>query len=140
MALFGPDWRDPAGLQQHGRDGRKIGAAELTEIYRTHMGVLNIRNEQNVTNGLNQRHFAPYMDATPVVSDLQQDVEVCFDPGTEMLVYRDAAELNALQSELRADPARARTVGLAGQRRVLAQHTYAHRLETMASLVRICGG
>lgn len=137
VALFGTDWRDGTGLIQHPRDGRRIGATELIDIYREYTGVLNIRHEKNVINGLNQRHFAPYIEATPVITDPQQDVESCFDPGTEMLVYRDAEELTALLCELRTNATRARTVGLAGQRRVLAQHTYGHRLNAMASLVGI---
>ena len=135
VALFGTDWRDATGLQQHPRDGRRIGASELIDIYRTYTGVLNIRHEKNVINGLNQRHFAPYIEGTPVVTDPQQDVESCFDPGLEMLVYRDAEELTALLRELRTNAAMARTVGLAGQRRVLAHHTYGHRLNAIAALV-----
>ena len=137
MALFGTDWRDGIGLIQHPRDGRRIDAAELIDIYRAYTGVLNIRHEKNVINGLNQRHFAPCIEVTSVITDPQQDVESCFDPGTEMPVYRDAEELTALLCELRTNATRARTVGLAGQRRVLAQHTYGHRLNAMASLVGI---
>ena len=70
-----------------------------------------------------------------MVADAQGDIESCFDPGTEILVYRDAAELNALQAELRTHPARATAIGLAGQRRVLAHHTYTHRIEAMRRLV-----
>ncbi len=135
IALFGPDWLKAPELAHHIRDGRKIGGKELAGIYAAHLGVLNIRHEHNVINGLNQRHFAPYIAGTPVVADAQADVERCFDPGSEIFIYRDAAELNALQTELRANPARADEVGRAGQRRVLAQHTYAHRIEAMAALV-----
>ena len=137
VALFGPDWRDTPELVHHVRDTRKIGGKELASIYRSHIGVLNIRHERNVINGMNQRHFAPYIAGTPVITDAQADVPKCFDPGTEILVYREAAELNAIQSELRADPARARAVGLAGQRRVLAHHTYTHRVEALARLAGV---
>ena len=136
VALFGPDWRDQAGLERHLRDGRRIGARELAAIYRTHMGILNIRNEENVVNGLNQRHFAPYIAATPVLTDRVADLEVCFEPGAEVFVYDSVDELNGLLDMLARDPDRARTVGLAGQRRVLAHHTYSHRVEALAALVR----
>ena len=135
VALFGPDWRDQAGLQRHLRDGRRIGARELAAIYRTHMGILNIRNEENVVNGLNQRHFAPYIAATPVLTDRVADLDVCFEPGAEVFVYDSVDELNLLLDMLARDPARARTVGLSGQRRVLAHHTYTHRVEALAALV-----
>ncbi len=137
VALFGPDWREIPALARHKRDGRRIGGAELAVIYRTHMSVLNMRNERNVVNGLNQRHFAPYVQGTPVITDPQTDLAHCFEPGKEILVYRNAEELNAILIRLRTDNARARAIGLSGRRRVLAQHTYAHRLATMAALAGI---
>ncbi len=42
-----------------------------------------------------------------------------------MLVARDGAQVAALVEDL--DPARARALGEAARRRVLAEHTYAHR-------------
>ena len=134
VALFGPDWPKAPELAHHIRDGRKIGGRELASIYASHLGALNIRHEHNVINGLNQRHFAPYIVGTPVIADAQGDISQCFDPGSEILIYRDADELNALIAMLRADPKRASAIGLEGQRRVLAQHTYAHRIEAMAAL------
>jgi len=134
IALFGPDWPKAPELAHHIRDGRKIGGKELAIIYASHLGALNIRHEHNVINGLNQRHFAPYIVGTPVVADAQGDIERCFEPDREIFVYRDAVELSAIQAELRANPGRARDVALAGQRRVLAEHTYAHRIQTIAAL------
>ena len=137
IALFGPDWLRAPELAHHVRDGRKIGGVELARIYASHRGALNIRHEHNVINGLNQRHFAPYIVGTPVVADAQADIEHCFDPGREIFVYRDAAELSAIQAELRENPDKARAVGLAGQRRVLAAHTYAHRIAAMAAMAGV---
>lgn len=137
IALFGRGWDNAPGLAHHHADARRIRARELAEIYRTHLGVLNIRHEINVLHGLNQRHFAPYIYGTPVVTDAQPDITRCFDPGQEILVYRDATELDALCAALRQDPARARAVGEAGQRRVLAHHTYTHRIATIAARLGI---
>jgi spore maturation protein CgeB len=134
IALFGPDWPKAPELTHHVRDGRKIGGKELATIYASHCGALNIRHERNVINGLNQRHFAPYIVGTPVIADVQGDIEHCFEPGREIFIYRDAAELNAIQTELRANPGKAREIGLAGQRRVLGEHTYAHRIDAIAAL------
>ena len=140
VALFGPAWQQPASgapdpLAQHPRVGRRVLPAELATIHAGHLGVLNIRNEQFVLNGLNQRHFAPYLQATPVLSDAQPDIENCFDPASEIIVWRDPDELEACYAALRADPARAAAIGLAGQARVLAHHCYAHRVAAIAALV-----
>lgn len=137
IALFGRGWHDAPDLAHHHSDARRIRAPELADIYRTHIGVLNIRHEVNVLHGLNQRHFAPYIYGTPVVTDAQPDVARCFEPGHEMLVYHDTAELDALCAALRHDPTRAQAIGLAGQQRVLAEHTYAHRMASIAALVGV---
>ena len=137
IALFGPDWPKAPELAHHVRDGRKIGGQELARIYAAHLGALNIRHEHNVINGLNQRHFAPYVVGTLVVADAQADIAHCFEPGRDILVYRDAAELDEIQAELQTNPAKARAIGAVGQRLVLGRHTYTHRIEAMAGLVGV---
>jgi spore maturation protein CgeB len=134
MRLFGIGWtqQPPAN---HAIHPRHIGIEELAALYRSPLAVLNIRNEHNVLAGLNQRHFDPYLAATPVVSDDQADLVRCFEPGTEVLVYRDAEELNDLYAHLRREPAYAAKIGEMGRRRVLAEHTYNHRLAALLKLV-----
>ena len=134
VAIFGPGWQHASELAHHPIDARRIGEPELAVIYASHLGVLNIRHAIYVINGLNHRHFAPYIQGTPVITDAQPDIPHCFDIGTEMLTYQNAGDLNELCATLRRDPARATAIGIAGQRRVLACHTYAHRLDTIAAL------
>jgi spore maturation protein CgeB len=137
VAVFGPGWQHATELTRHKRDARRIAAPELATIYASHIGVLNIRHGTNVIHGLNHRHFAPYMQGTAVVTDAQPDIPHCFEAGKEILIYHDADELNCLYTALRRDPAKAVAIGMAGRRRVLACHTYAHRLATMAALVGV---
>jgi spore maturation protein CgeB len=133
MRLFGAGWTrlPPGGHQIH---ARHVGIDELAALYRSPLAALNVRNENNVLAGLNQRHFDPYLAATPVVSDDQADLSRCFDPGTEILVYRDADELNDIYAGLRREPNRAAAIGESGRRRVLAEHTYQHRLAALVGL------
>jgi hypothetical protein len=137
IAIFGPGWQHATELVHHTRDARRIDEQELANIYASHLGVLNIRHAVYVINGLNHRHFAPYIYGTPVISDAQPDLPRCFEAGAEMLIYRDAGELNDIVAALRHDPTRAAAIGMAGQRRVLTCHTYAHRLDELAGLVRV---
>jgi spore maturation protein CgeB len=134
LQLYGRGW---ARLRKscHQVHARRIGLEELAAVYRKHLAVLNVRNERNVMAGLNQRHFDPYLAGTPVVADNQDDLQLCFVPGREMLVYRDVDELNDLYARLRREPGHAAAVGEAGRQRVLAEHTYGHRLAAMARLL-----
>jgi spore maturation protein CgeB len=67
-----------------------------------------------------------------VVTDDQPDLQRCFEPGQEVLVYRGADDLNDIYERLRRTPSEAARVGENGRRRVLAEHTYRHRLEVIA--------
>ncbi len=134
MALYGPGWRRRSATH-HEVHARLVGTRELAQIYRSYLAVLNVRNEHNVLAGLNQRHFDPYLAATPVLADDQPDLAGCFEIGREVLMYRDAAELNELYARLQHEPGYAAAIGARGRRRVLAEHTYAHRLETLVGLV-----
>ena len=134
MQLYGPGWTRLPRTPHHIHP-RRVGIRELATIYHTHLAALNVRNEDNVLIGLNQRHFDPYLSGTPVVADDQGDLPRCFESGREMLVYRDVDELNEIYARLQRQPAEATTVGEAGRRRVLAEHTYGHRLMTLARLV-----
>lgn len=135
VALYGPDWRNGSEVAHHDRHPRRVAPDELTEIYARHMAVLNIRNERHVLHGLNQRNFTPYVYSTPVITDPQPDLELCFEPGREVLVYNDPEHLNEIHESLRRDPALAAEIGRKGQQRVRAQHMYAHRLRTFCSFI-----
>jgi spore maturation protein CgeB len=133
MQLYGPGWTR-VKQTDHEIHPRLVGIEELATIYRAHLAVLNVRNEDNVLAGLNQRHFDPYLAATPVVADDQADLARCFEPGREVLVYRDPDELNEIYHRLQREPGRAAAIGEAGRRRVLAEHTYPHRLAALTKL------
>jgi len=92
---------------------------------------LNIKNELNVTHGVNQRSFEPYGCMTPVLHDEVQELGLCFDVGREILAYRSLEELHELHGKLTSDPTFAQSVGEAGYKRVMAEHTYAHRAKSI---------
>ncbi len=130
MTVIGPGWTRSSGARHDIRPGR-IARRQVAGVYAGHLAVLNIRNERNVLDGLNQRSFDPYLSATPVVSDGQGDLEQCFDPDSEVIVWRSSEMLNAAYDRLRRFPEEAARIGEAGRRRVQAEHLYAHRLETL---------
>lgn len=133
ITLVGPAWTSIPGID-HTIQAQRVGVEELATLYRTHLGVLNIHHEGNVVDGLNQRHFDPALSATPVLTDAQADLPRCFDPGREVLVWHDTAELNDLHARMLRDPAWAQAIGTAARRRVMAEHLYVHRLDALARL------
>jgi spore maturation protein CgeB len=133
IALHGPGWARQSGAA-HEIHARRTPHAALHRLYAGHLAALNARNERNVVSGLNQRNFDPYVTATPVVAEHQADLAACFEPGREVLVYRDTDELNEMHRRLLAAPQDAAKIGRAGRARLLADHTYARRLRTMTQL------
>ena len=130
LSLYGRKWKS-LKAPQHKIYLRDVSFLELPALYAGSSAVLNLKNEQNVVCGVNQRSFEPYGCKTPVLNDDVADLSRCFEVGKEILVYRSLDEFYALYDQLMLEPAFGRKVGEAGYRRVMAEHSYAHRARTM---------
>ncbi|MFN3649261.1 MAG: glycosyltransferase [Armatimonadota bacterium] len=102
----------------------------------TPRAVLNISRESMARYGFSPatRVFEAAGAAACLITDHWVGIELFLEPGTEVLVARDGNEVAELVSGL--DEARAREIGQAALRRVLAEHTYAHRAEQVEGLLR----
>jgi spore maturation protein CgeB len=130
LRVLGPGWKTSV-LPQHQVIASKIAPKSLASIYAAHTWGLNICNENNVINGLNHRSFEPYTQGTPVIHDDMADLPHCFEPEREILIYRDVEQLNELSRRAKHSPSWLTQIGMQGQRRVLAEHTYLHRAQTI---------
>ncbi len=134
LRIFGPGWAS-LGPTHHEVIARRLDMDEVGQVYAGHFATLNVMNEANVLSGLNQRNFDPCLFGTAVVADHQPDLELCFEVGRETLSYRTAEELDEVYDRLLRAPEAARAVGEAGRCRVLAEHTYGHRIEALATML-----
>lgn len=138
IAAFGPGWRASDGGAHAIHPGR-VAARRVPTLYASHRATLNIRNELHVLAGLNQRNFEPCLAGSALLTDDQPDLEACFEPGSEVLVWRDVGELNGLYAQVAGDVSFAQSVAEAGRARVLAQHTFAHRLASLTKAMGVVG-
>ena len=127
ISVYGPGWT-PSAAVAHDIHRRRLAADALAGVYARHTAALNIHNELNVVHGLNQRNFDPCLTQTLVVAEDQPDLALCFEPGREVVVYADPANLNDLHARLIKDAPWAAKIARQGRRRVLAEHTFEHRL------------
>lgn len=134
LSLYGRKWRKLT-TTQHEIYPHDLLLEKLPMVYASCRAVLNLKNERNVVRGVNQRSFEPYGCKTPVLNDDVADIDLCFEPGNEILVYRSLDELHELHDRLTADQAFAQSIGEAGYRRVMAEHTYAHRAHSVLKQV-----
>ncbi len=130
ITLYGKGWSKLKN-SPHKINAYRLPYSKLPEVYASCRAVLNVKNEINVVNGLNQRSFEPYGCMTPVLSDAMGDMEKCFEVGKEVLVYNSIDELNELHDRLTSDASFANAIGQAGYKRVIAEHTYMHRAESI---------
>ncbi|HEV7519301.1 MAG TPA: glycosyltransferase [Thermoanaerobaculia bacterium] len=93
----------------------------------TPLAVLNISRESMARYGFSPatRVFEAAGAGACLLTDAWEGIELFLTPGEEVLVARDGEEVAAILGGL--TPERAREIGRAARRRLLAEHTYAHR-------------
>ncbi|WP_295949553.1 glycosyltransferase, partial [uncultured Xanthomonas sp.] len=124
--LGGSGWQDralPANVRHLGH----VYTADHNAFNCSPRAVLNISRESMARCGFSPatRVFEAAGAAACLITDAWPGIAHFLEPGTEVLVAEDGAAVAAHLDAL--DPDRARAIGQAALRRVLAQHTYAHR-------------
>lgn len=105
----------------------------LQEAYAVQAGAAAALNVHGLQAGLAMRTFeVPGMRGIQLID--RPDVEEFYEPGTEVLIYRTPEELLELSQRLIADPSWAEDIREAGQKRTLAEHTFAHRARKIDAL------
>lgn len=101
----------------------------------TPLAVLNISRESMARYGFSPatRVFEAAGAGACLITDAWEGLEQFLEPDREVLVARSGAEVAALLAELTPD--RARAIGQAALKRVLAEHTYDHRAATLEALL-----
>jgi spore maturation protein CgeB len=101
--------------------------------------VLNVNRECMAAYGFSPptRIFEAAGSGACLVSDAWPGIDRFLEPGREVLVARDGAEVAA--HVLGLTPARARQIGRAARARVLAEHTYDHRAAQLEEVLGVRG-
>ncbi|HEX5829594.1 MAG TPA: glycosyltransferase [Gemmatimonadaceae bacterium] len=137
-------------LGGNGWDGRTVpgNVVDLGHVY-THehnafncgaRAVLNVSRASMARYGFSPatRVFEAAGAGACLVTDAWEGIERFLEPDREVLVARDGAEVAERVAAL--DPLRARAVGQAALRRVLAEHTYAHRARQVEAVLGVARG
>lgn len=129
LALYGsspPPWAAPEVKKLH--RGQYVIGDEKSRVFGAGLAVLNTTSFAE-GNSLNCRAFEiagagalQLIEDRPIIPD-------CFEPGREVVSFRNWDELLASIDRFTRFPTEARPIREAGARRALAEHTYRHRLE-----------
>lgn len=125
--LAGAGWEVNAPRFANVRYLGHLYTREHNAFYSTPLAALNVHRESMARWGYSPatRVFEAAGAAACLITDASQGIELFLEPGRECLVARCGEEVS---EQLRAlPPERARAIGAAARRRVLSEHTYAHR-------------
>ncbi len=115
------DWPSNVTRFQH------VGPADHAEFYGVSRFTLNVTRADMVRAGWSPsvRLFEAAACGTPIISDPWDGLDAIFADGRDILVARDGDAVLAALTGM--DEAERKALGAAGQARVLAAHTAAHR-------------
>jgi spore maturation protein CgeB len=104
----------------------------------TPRAVLNVSRDSMAKTGFSPatRVFEAAAASACVISDSWEGIELFLEPGREIVVAEDGEAVAATLESV--TPARARAIGAAARRRVLAEHTYAIRARTLEDVLEGC--
>jgi spore maturation protein CgeB len=132
--LGGSGWGDKALPESVSYFGH-VYTADHNAFNCTPLAVLNVSRESMARYGFSPatRVFEAAGAAACLITDAWDGIELFLEPGQEVLVASDGAEVAGHVEGL--DPARARQIGTRARARVLGEHTYAHRAAQLESVL-----
>lgn len=132
LALFGTGL--PRWLRGHALAGIPIrpyvAGLDKARVFRQAAAVLNNLHPGEMA-GTNARLFEAAASGGTVLCEERDGLADLFDVGTEVLAFRDYAELTERIGKVLADPAGSRAFGDAAARRAHDEHTFEHRLRVI---------
>jgi spore maturation protein CgeB len=131
--LGGSGWGDknmPQNIKYIGH----VFTADHNALNCTPMAVLNISRDSMAKYGFSPatRVFEAAGAGACIITDYWEGIDFFFEPGEEILVAKSGDEVTEILRTL--TPERAREIGEAGYKKVLAAHTYNHRAELLQSI------
>ena len=135
------DWE--TALPRPGRDWRRLPPLDyydnLPDFYPRSRVNLNCTSLQ-MKGAVNQRVFDVPACGGFVLTDAREQFADLFDVGREAAVYPEPAAIPDMTRHYLAHPAERERIATAGRRRVLAEHTYDRRLESLLAAMRATFG
>lgn len=108
----------------------KISQEKVVDIYNTTIATLNIGQNENIINMVNMRTFEAIACGSCVISDNLKDLEYCFEPNKEILVYNNIDELIEILDKAAIDKNYLKNIALNAHNRVIKENrTYKSKIE-----------
>ena len=112
---------------------------ELPRVYPFCAINFNCTSKQ-MKGAVNQRIFDVPAAGAFVLTDWREQMERLFEPGKEIIAYHELDEIPELTRYYLDNPAARAAIVRAGRRRVLAEHTWDHRIQHLIATMRAIYG
>jgi spore maturation protein CgeB len=135
FAVAGPQYPATIAWPANVERIEHLAPRDHAAFYASQRFTLNVTRADMVRAGFSPsvRVFEAAACGTPVLSDVWPGIETVFAPGEEILLARNAEEALAVVAGMPDDARRA--IGERARRRVLAEHTPAHRAVALEAAV-----
>ncbi|MEW6234578.1 MAG: glycosyltransferase [Candidatus Omnitrophota bacterium] len=140
LKIFGPDsWLAELPSSYQYRYGGFIASGDLADCYASARLSLNIHSHQCPTC-LNPRDFDASMAGSVVLGDWVEDADRgLLQPGKEMLTFHSEEEAVETARRNLANVSALDEIRQCGRKRILREHTYAHRAQSVLQILRLRG-
>lgn len=91
---------------------------------------------KQMKGAVNQRVFDVPATGSFVLTDWREQIENLFEPGREVICYTEPDEIDGLLRRYLDHPRDRARIVAAARKRILAEHTYEHRLRTLLAHMR----
>jgi spore maturation protein CgeB len=142
LRIWGSEWRGAGPLEAVvEREGARIPTEDTVRIFNATDVNLNLHSSPYVDgvdprgDFVNPRTFEIAAAGAFQVVDQRALLPALFQPGTEVATFTDAAELRGLVQHYLGRPAERAALAAAGRARVLGEHTYHHRMQTLLEAI-----
>lgn len=136
LGLYGgrlPYWASSEVKRNH--TGRYVTKDEKSQIFGSALAVLNSTSMREFSS-VNCRAFEIAGTGGLQIMEYRQSIEECFEPGKEILLYKNLDELFEMIDRAKKDPAAMKLIRTAAAARALHEHTYKHRLDVIIKKVK----
>lgn len=132
--LGGSGWRD-LNLPENISYLNHVFTKDHNAFNSSPLAVLNISRDSMAEYGFSPatRVFEAAGAAACIITDYWEGIDFFFEPGKEILIAKDGQEVIDILENLTTR--QAREIGKAAHKKVLAEHTYAHRAELLEQVV-----
>lgn len=138
LGIWGPRWKGFLAGDKRSLDAfraEELQPSDACKVYNSSQVNLNTHHQQSRAGGLNTRAFEIPAAGGFELTDHVAGMEALLEPGREVAVYQSPEEaVDLARYYMKAEDQR-RHIAEAGHKRVLAEHTYRHRMETLLDVV-----